>query len=399
MKVGGGARRPGLPGAPGRPTADCRAVPCRAPRPQPGSQAAADYTALVRETAQALRAAAPGAATSVDVPWSPYDVDGRNYDWAGLAAAADLLFIMAYDTASQVGRGGQAHRPRDVKRHALSPALCTTPHRAPRRAAQIPGRCIAGANSPLDVVRKGVTQWLQIGVPRSKLVLGLPWCVRARLLPSAPSELSRTRQTAAAADAANQTGTRTTTPASGPTPRRRRPTTSTCAGCSPCRSAAPAAPTRPAARSATGRYSACSPRASTRRRCAGRARSRARTSTTARATARSIRSILTTPARWRSSTRCAAAVAVGRAPGRAGTRRHGLPACLLPRQVAVDAGLAGIGFWNLDCLDYDSDDPLVQQQTADMWAAVRGAVEAFEQQPDGARRRAEASDEQPPRQR
>jgi di-N-acetylchitobiase len=39
----------------------------------------------------------------VDIPWSPYGVDGRWYDWAALAAAADLLFVMAYDTASQVG--------------------------------------------------------------------------------------------------------------------------------------------------------------------------------------------------------------------------------------------------------------------------------------------------------
>ncbi len=42
---------------------------------------------------------------SVDVPWSPYDVDGRNYDWAGLAAAADIFFVMAYDTQSQVRVG------------------------------------------------------------------------------------------------------------------------------------------------------------------------------------------------------------------------------------------------------------------------------------------------------
>lgn len=40
---------------------------------------------------------------SVDVPWSPYDVDGRSYDWLGLAEAADLLFVMAYDIQSQVG--------------------------------------------------------------------------------------------------------------------------------------------------------------------------------------------------------------------------------------------------------------------------------------------------------
>jgi di-N-acetylchitobiase len=46
---------------------------------------------------------------TVDVPWSPYDTDGRNYDWLKMAAAADLLFIMMYDTQSQVcvwGVGG-----------------------------------------------------------------------------------------------------------------------------------------------------------------------------------------------------------------------------------------------------------------------------------------------------
>lgn len=40
---------------------------------------------------------------------------------------------------------------------------------------QILGRCIASANSPIDTVRKGVQQWLDLGVPPHKLVLGLPW--------------------------------------------------------------------------------------------------------------------------------------------------------------------------------------------------------------------------------
>ena len=39
----------------------------------------------------------------MDVPWSPFGVDGRSYDWRGLGAAADLLLVMAYDTQSQVG--------------------------------------------------------------------------------------------------------------------------------------------------------------------------------------------------------------------------------------------------------------------------------------------------------
>ena len=38
----------------------------------------------------------------MDVAWSPFGVDGRNYDALGLAAAADVLFVMAYDMQSQV---------------------------------------------------------------------------------------------------------------------------------------------------------------------------------------------------------------------------------------------------------------------------------------------------------
>ena len=39
---------------------------------------------------------------SVDFAWSPHGIDGRHFDWMGLAAAADLLFVMAYDMQSQV---------------------------------------------------------------------------------------------------------------------------------------------------------------------------------------------------------------------------------------------------------------------------------------------------------
>lgn len=73
---------------------------------QPGSQGAANYTALVTLTAREVHEAMPGSQVSVDIPWSPYDIDSRSYDWHGLAAAADLLFIMIYDTQSQVGCGG-----------------------------------------------------------------------------------------------------------------------------------------------------------------------------------------------------------------------------------------------------------------------------------------------------
>lgn len=50
-----------------------------------------------------------GAQVTVDVPWSPYDIDGRSYDFKGLADAADLLFVMMYDTQSQVGPSDWQH--------------------------------------------------------------------------------------------------------------------------------------------------------------------------------------------------------------------------------------------------------------------------------------------------
>ena len=60
------------------------------------------YTSLVSHVAAAFHAAIPGSRVTVDVPWSPYDIDGRNYDWKGLVEAADVFFVMMYDTQSQV---------------------------------------------------------------------------------------------------------------------------------------------------------------------------------------------------------------------------------------------------------------------------------------------------------
>lgn len=69
---------------------------------QSSASTAAAYTALVQEATQAFHTALPGSQVVVDVPWSPWDIDGRLYDWQGLAAAADLLLIMAYDMQSGV---------------------------------------------------------------------------------------------------------------------------------------------------------------------------------------------------------------------------------------------------------------------------------------------------------
>jgi len=57
-----------------------------------------------------------------------------------MAAAADVLFVMAYDMQSQVY-----------------------------------GRCVAQANAPLEQVRWGLQQYLAMGISASQMVLGVPW--------------------------------------------------------------------------------------------------------------------------------------------------------------------------------------------------------------------------------
>jgi di-N-acetylchitobiase len=98
------------------------------------------YATIIAETRAALRAEMPAASVSVDVGWSPDNVDGRYYDYAGLAAAADFLYVMDYDVRSQVI-----------------------------------DRCLADANSPIGAATLGLTKYLQAGVPAKQLILGTPW--------------------------------------------------------------------------------------------------------------------------------------------------------------------------------------------------------------------------------
>ncbi|ETO05658.1 hypothetical protein RFI_31736 [Reticulomyxa filosa] len=77
---------------------------------------------------------------SVCVAWSPYNIDGREYDYVSLGQASDLLYVMDYDTRSQV--------------------LDT---------------CIAGANSPYYTAKRGLDGYLEIGIDQSKLILGVPF--------------------------------------------------------------------------------------------------------------------------------------------------------------------------------------------------------------------------------
>jgi len=77
---------------------------------------------------------------TMDFGWHPDCPDNRCYDYKALADAADFVFVMDYDTRSQ-----------------------------------IPYDCIAWANSPVNNTVIGLSRFLQLGIPAAKLVLGVPW--------------------------------------------------------------------------------------------------------------------------------------------------------------------------------------------------------------------------------
>jgi di-N-acetylchitobiase len=105
-------------------------------------------TRVVASTAAAGKAALGDAwQVSIDVAWSPADIDGRGYDYAALVAAVDLAFVMAYDMRSQVFP---------------------------------PAPCVASANSPFPLVQTGALAFTApppagLGLDPSKLILGLPF--------------------------------------------------------------------------------------------------------------------------------------------------------------------------------------------------------------------------------
>jgi len=98
------------------------------------------YVDVIDQTTKALKAVNPNFQTSVCAAWSPLGIDGRFYDYNSLAAVTDFLYIMCYDTRSQVFY-----------------------------------QCVASANAPLSICQKGVQDFINLGIPASKLVLGIPW--------------------------------------------------------------------------------------------------------------------------------------------------------------------------------------------------------------------------------
>lgn len=112
--------------------------------------------------------------------WTPYDVDGRNYDVLGLADAADHLFIMSYCLQSQA-------RSRGVS--GLFPRQCPPPFltSSGETSAQVwTHGCVASANSPAKQSLHGLDQFVALGVPPEKLIFAPAWCV----VPLVPPQLA-----------------------------------------------------------------------------------------------------------------------------------------------------------------------------------------------------------------
>lgn len=103
------------------------------------TQEAHTYVKLIRATRQACQK--HGLLVVTCVAWSPDGIDGRNYPAVALARASDFLYVMDYDTQSQI----------------------------------ISGPCIAAANAPFAGMIRGMERYLQLGIDPKKLILGVPW--------------------------------------------------------------------------------------------------------------------------------------------------------------------------------------------------------------------------------
>ena len=97
-------------------------------------------TLFVKEIFTAFKDANKDYQVTFDLAWSPDCIDGRCYQAKEIADATDFVVIMAYSERSQIF-----------------------------------GPCIASANSGFPTTAHGVQEYLDLGVPANKLVLGLPW--------------------------------------------------------------------------------------------------------------------------------------------------------------------------------------------------------------------------------
>ena len=74
------------------------------------------------------------------VAWSPDDIDGRNYPYKAMADASDYLYVMDYDTRSQIF---------DL--------------------------CLVSVNAPIAGMIHGIQRYLELDILPRKLISGVPW--------------------------------------------------------------------------------------------------------------------------------------------------------------------------------------------------------------------------------
>ncbi|KAM4722591.1 di-N-acetylchitobiase-like [Rhinophrynus dorsalis] len=97
-------------------------------------------TALVQETTEAFHREIPGSQVTFDTPWSPNCIALRCYNYTGIAALCDFLFVMSYD-----------------------------------EQCQLVAEWDAGANSPYNQTITGYEQFIDLNIDPKKLVMGVPW--------------------------------------------------------------------------------------------------------------------------------------------------------------------------------------------------------------------------------
>ena len=68
----------------------------------PGSAEGQAYALLINETSRVFHEKNPSYQISVCVAWSPDNIDGRAYPYLAMAEASDLVYVMDYDTRSQI---------------------------------------------------------------------------------------------------------------------------------------------------------------------------------------------------------------------------------------------------------------------------------------------------------
>ena len=101
------------------------------------------YIQIINETNIALKNENAGYQVSVCAAWTPglpNGIDGRAYDYKALSDISDFLYVMQYDTRSQIY-----------------------------------DQCVASANCPLPINKKGIQDYLGIGIQPNKLIMGIPW--------------------------------------------------------------------------------------------------------------------------------------------------------------------------------------------------------------------------------